>query len=131
MSNFLENLKDPSWWLGVVLIGIIINLFSSWLKPKFDSYISNISNSYKKRITQQKEKTEQKIQSLIDDDEFDYYNNELNQNFSRLNTQTLLLLIFIFSGFFIVNQFKLESISHIISVILVVLIFTCLGFHLN
>jgi hypothetical protein len=35
MSEFLSNLTKGSFWLGVVLVGLLINLASTWLQSAF------------------------------------------------------------------------------------------------
>ena len=53
MQKLIEDISSVYWWLGVVLVGIIINIFSSYLKNKLDLYMGNISKKWA-RISEDK-----------------------------------------------------------------------------
>ena len=40
MSEFWLQIQTPSWWVGVVIVGILINLISDYAKPQLDKYMS-------------------------------------------------------------------------------------------
>jgi hypothetical protein len=66
MRAFLDNLKSPAWWLGIVVVGIVINLISAYLKPRFDSVLARWSVYWATRSTQQREERLHRIALLRD-----------------------------------------------------------------
>jgi hypothetical protein len=44
MKEIQVALTSPFWWFSVVLIGIVINILSSFLKAYFDKFLSSISD---------------------------------------------------------------------------------------
>lgn len=56
MKNFLNSLSSLYWWASVVLVGILINLFSAYLKSKLDARLSRMSSWWRKRSDIQKAK---------------------------------------------------------------------------
>lgn len=65
MDKIIENFSSLQWWIGVVIVGIVINLFSSYFKKGIDDFFSFISNKWKNRSKIKKEKHEMEIQYLI------------------------------------------------------------------
>lgn len=57
-------LTSPVWWVSVVVVGILINLLSSYLKTTLDSRISLISSWWRKRSDEQKAEREEFIEKL-------------------------------------------------------------------
>jgi hypothetical protein len=49
MSEFITNLSSIYWWLSIVIVGILINLFSAYLKIKLDTRLSTVSSWWRKR----------------------------------------------------------------------------------
>jgi len=43
MKAWLQNLSTLEWWLGVVVVGIAINLVSAYLKRPFDKVFNRIA----------------------------------------------------------------------------------------
>lgn len=66
MRAFLDNLKSPAWWLGIVVVGIVINLLSAYLKPRFDSVLARWSVYWATRSKQQQEERLHRIALLRD-----------------------------------------------------------------
>ena len=52
MSEILQSLQSPSWWVSVVLAGIAVNLLSAYAKPYVDSVLSRVSTGWRARRTQ-------------------------------------------------------------------------------
>lgn len=49
MNEVIRNLSSISWWFSVVIVGIIINLISIYLKAKLDKQLSSNSTWWRKR----------------------------------------------------------------------------------
>lgn len=39
MQDFLKDIQTISWWLEVIMIGLLVNLASDYLKPLLDSLL--------------------------------------------------------------------------------------------
>jgi hypothetical protein len=46
MSQPFKDLTSFHWWMGVVIVGILINLISDYLKPRADKLLSSMSTWY-------------------------------------------------------------------------------------
>lgn len=42
MDALSKNSSDPNWWMTVVAFGIVINLFSAYLKPALDRMVIRV-----------------------------------------------------------------------------------------
>jgi hypothetical protein len=67
MQDFIRNLQDINWWLGIVIVGLIINLSSSYLKPKLDNALGKISTKRKLLNENTKRKIDEKVAFLLND----------------------------------------------------------------
>jgi len=54
MRNFLTNLTSFYWWISVVIVGILINVFSVYITRKFDARLSKTSSWWRERSEKQK-----------------------------------------------------------------------------
>ncbi len=66
METFLKNLTDPSWWIGVVLLTVFLNLGSAYLKPIIDRLLARWSKQRRNRFAQV-QWTESAIEALCND----------------------------------------------------------------
>jgi len=66
MDQFAKSLTSVSWWLGVVVVGVALNLISAYLKPKVDSTLSAASGWWKSRSEKQRAKRAEMIAFLRD-----------------------------------------------------------------
>ena len=62
MKEIFEQITSPTWWVTVVIVGILINLASAYLKDPTDRIASRFSSARReqsaKRLNQRKEKIE-------------------------------------------------------------------------
>lgn len=49
MNEVWNSFFSPAWWVSVVIVGLLINLLSAYLKPPIDSLGSRLSSSWKAR----------------------------------------------------------------------------------
>ena len=49
MDQILQELSEPSWWVSVVAVGILLNLGTAYLKPLLDRLIATFSRRYRER----------------------------------------------------------------------------------
>ena len=64
MNDFFRSLSSPSWWVGVVIVGILINLVSAYLKPRLDRRLSGWSRWWATRTEEQRRSRQARIQKL-------------------------------------------------------------------
>jgi hypothetical protein len=60
----MRNLVSLEWWLGVVLVGLVLNIVSAYLKPIVDRALSKISRSWRDRSVAQRGKRAKVIAQL-------------------------------------------------------------------
>ena len=44
MSDVIENLKSPSWWVSVVIATFLVSLLSAYTKPRVDGILSIVNH---------------------------------------------------------------------------------------
>lgn len=49
MQQFLADVQSPSWWAGVVIVGIVINVVSAYLKAPIDAALARHSSWWRNR----------------------------------------------------------------------------------
>lgn len=67
MEQFLKDITSTSWWIGVVVVGIIINLISSYLKPFLDERMSKFSAEKKEALEKSQKQHTLLVESLKKD----------------------------------------------------------------
>jgi hypothetical protein len=67
MNDLIEILSSPIWWFSVVVVGILINLISAYLKSPIDKNLSKVSTWWRQRTEQQKVREQEFINRLIND----------------------------------------------------------------
>lgn len=67
MDELYKNLGSLSWWVGVVVVGVILNLVSTYLKSPIDALLSAASSYWRRRSERSRNIEAQKIEELRDD----------------------------------------------------------------
>jgi hypothetical protein len=49
MEKFLQDIVSTYWWVSVVIVGIIINIISAYIKPLLENRLGRVSEFWKKR----------------------------------------------------------------------------------
>lgn len=49
MEKFLQDMLSAYWWISVVVVGIIINLISTYIRPFLENRLSRVSCYWKNR----------------------------------------------------------------------------------
>ncbi|ANZ10148.1 TPA: hypothetical protein KD877_004346 [Vibrio parahaemolyticus] len=62
--SFFSNLSSLDWWIGVVLVSLVINIFSAYLKPALDSFLSKLSYKWVSRSKRSAEQRKKWIKEL-------------------------------------------------------------------
>lgn len=68
MDAFILNLKDVSWWVSVVVVGLLISLLAAYVKTGVDTIFSRFSSAWKKRVEQSANKRLAQVSELIKND---------------------------------------------------------------
>ena len=66
MDEFATNLSSPAWWVGVVVVGILINLVSAYAKPILDRITSNFGEKWKRQSSERRRAYEEEISKLVE-----------------------------------------------------------------
>jgi hypothetical protein len=64
MNNTWFDISSLGWWIGVVLVGLAINLASAYLRSPFDSLLSAISKRWSTRTEVQRKMRAERIAIL-------------------------------------------------------------------
>lgn len=98
MTDFIQQIASLSWWLGVVVVGIAINLFSALIKPRLDALAGRLSKRIRDRNKKKKDAWEKDVSHLSEDDNYRVtYSNKVNLEhlesiFSMLIGMSLFLI---------------------------------------
>jgi len=65
MERILDDIKQPSWWFTVVIIGLGINILAAYLKPAIDKIFGKISARRRGKNLESREKKEDLISLLL------------------------------------------------------------------
>lgn len=64
MNEILNELSKPVWWVSVVLAGIVINLFSSFLRGQINRTVLSTSTWWRRRSAARQKAWEERIERL-------------------------------------------------------------------
>lgn len=64
MARFLTDITSMYWWISVVVVGILINIFGTLISRKMDVPLSKVSTWWRDRSQQRKLEAEQQIAML-------------------------------------------------------------------
>jgi hypothetical protein len=64
MNEFLNSFTSTSWWLGVVFVGVTINVISAYLKAPVDRLFSSLSIGWQERTEKSRRERESAIAAL-------------------------------------------------------------------
>ena len=65
MTDFFNNITSIGWWIGVVIVGILLNVAAMYLKSPIDRLVGSISTKYQTRSKAKKAEREAKIVNLV------------------------------------------------------------------
>jgi hypothetical protein len=64
MQEPIKQMLSLNWWIGVVVVGILINLAAAYLKPRIDSTLGSVSDRYRKKNEQRAKARAEQIEVL-------------------------------------------------------------------
>lgn len=98
MENITNNMSSPYWWISVVLVGVLINLVSSYLRSFFDFCAVQVSDQYLTWLNKEKEKEEVLLSLLASSPEkrIDLLNDERRYRLKALANGLVALFILVF-----------------------------------
>ena len=67
MDEILKSFSSPAWWFSAVIVALVINIISSYLKPQFDRFFSSIFISWRNRSSTAKLKYEERVRMVSKD----------------------------------------------------------------
>ena len=132
MDDLLKFLTSPSWWIGVVLVSLLINLASAYIKSPLDGFLSNVSRRWSERSARSKQKRAALVASLAADKhkQLLYLAEESRCRFRELLWVALaifLLVAFVADSFLSNSPYVSADHPWLKTVILVVLLFSLIS----
>ena len=64
MNDFFRDLKSPSWWLGVVVLSLLLNLAAAYVKPLIDGFLARMSDRKLRKLESTKADLERQAEIL-------------------------------------------------------------------
>lgn len=64
MDKFIEEISSVYWWIGVVFVGIVINIASSYIKRGMESNLAAVSEFWKRKKKKRAELKAKKLEIL-------------------------------------------------------------------
>ena len=64
MKNWVKNINSIDWWIGIVVVGIIINLLAAYLKLPIDRILSVVSKWWATRTEIKSKERDERIDRL-------------------------------------------------------------------
>lgn len=100
MDEFAKTVASPYWWLSIVLVGILINLVSAYIKPVLDRAMSRVSLAWRTRNDQRRAEYERELNALVGNVELQrkYEHLELRRVLDALFGLTFALLLLLFKA---------------------------------
>jgi hypothetical protein len=65
MERIIDDIKQPSWWFTVVIIGLAINILAAYLKPAIDKIFGKISARRREKNLENRKRKEELISLLL------------------------------------------------------------------
>jgi hypothetical protein len=64
MDDFVKAASTSSWWIGVVVVGIVLNLISAYAKSPLDWLLNAMSSSWRARTDKARQAHEERVAKL-------------------------------------------------------------------
>lgn len=100
MEEFSKVLSSPYWWLSAVVVGILINLVSAYIKGPIDQLLSHISVAWRTRSEKRRADYTLELNKLVVNMELQrqYEHLELRSTLDALFGLMFALLILLYKG---------------------------------
>lgn len=89
MQKFLDDIASGYFWLAVVMVGLVINLASAYIKDPMDRAFGKVSKTWRVRTQRQKAKLDRLVDALSDDE----YRAHIRWMSHMYATRTILLAL--------------------------------------
>lgn len=91
MEELTRNASTVNWWLSVVIVGVLLNLVSAYLKQGVDYFLKHTSEWWRARSARSRQRYDEEISALRQSADLrqSYQHRELT-----LKVESLFLLIF-------------------------------------
>jgi hypothetical protein len=66
MGELIKQMSTPAWWISVVIVGVLVNIFSDYLKLGLDRFFGRFSDKRKHADEREKILIEKEVQELLD-----------------------------------------------------------------
>lgn len=97
MNDLLSNFTSLSWWIGVVIVGIVIHLVGSYLKKPVDKLLSRISSSMERKGLAHETVVQNRINNMVNN-----HHEQVLHVFGELRYRVQALFSLMVGGFILV-----------------------------
>jgi uncharacterized membrane protein YbhN (UPF0104 family) len=66
MGELIKQMSTPAWWISVVIVGVLVNIFSDYLKLGLDRFFGRFSAKRKHANERERIFIEKEVQELLD-----------------------------------------------------------------
>lgn len=73
MEEILKSIQSVYWWFSVIIVGVGVNLFTLFLKPKLDNFLSKWSAKRRNKNSAKKLAWEKEIDKIKSDINYNNY----------------------------------------------------------
>jgi hypothetical protein len=105
MEDIFKSIASPNWWVGVVLVGLALNLASAYLKAPLDRLMSRLSETWRRRVERSRLLADAQMAELrsSEDSRRDMWQNEIR---ARLQAIAFLLFAILFMLFYLSQRLR-------------------------
>ena len=90
MKEFLAQITSLSWWFGVVIVGLLINLAASYIKPKIDAIHENISKNARNKNEKKRKAWDEEVKHLAENDS---YQADFSSKLSHVYLESIFIML--------------------------------------
>jgi hypothetical protein len=105
MEEMFKAITSPAWWVGVVIVGILINLAAAYLKPRIDEAAASVSLRWATRTEEQRRQRLRRIERLKGN-----VNEQLFASFDGLYIGLVTIALLIFSSTLLMSAYLVQHI---------------------
>ena len=116
MEDIANNIGSIAWWFSVVLVGVLVNLLASFLKPRIEYFISKYSKKLMERRKNEKQKWEDDVNKIISEDHYkDLIISKISSGYGVSNFFMWFSIFWIINSYFLAPYTidQLFSLKHI------------------
>ncbi len=105
MESVRDLLTSPAFWIGAVIVGMLVNIVAAYLKTRLDSTFSLISHRWAERSDKSRLERAARIRFLSSSP-----NEQMNARFREMRNRIYAIEFFLFSVIFVASAILCEAV---------------------